>query len=189
MTFSGTWEVLGQTGTVGTPLQPPTDSVSHRDRAHDTDLSPEAYPREPLRLDPPPSTSVLPRPSRRRTSKPRSQPRVRRSRKASASAATALYRYYDADDVLLYVGITGDLAERELDHICDSTWMDFAARSTIERFPTRDEAEDAERDAIRDDAPLFNIAHNDTPGMTRRLVEYLVKQNRLDLLMPAVSRG
>lgn len=176
------------TGTVGTPLQPPADSVSHRD-PEGIDSPPELHSCEPLSLEPLPNTSLSPRPTRRRTSKPRSQPRNRRTGRAKAATSTALYRYYDAADVLLYVGMTGDLAERELEHIRDSTWMDFAARSTIERFPTRSEAEDAERDAIRDEAPLFNIAHNDTPGMTLRLVEYLVKQNRLDLLTPVVSRG
>lgn len=145
----------------------------------------------PLSVDPDPHPNALPGtlPSRRRSSKPRSPSRTRRTGKAAKATSTALYRYYDAADTLLYVGMTGDLAEREVEHIRDSTWMDFAARSTIERFPTRAEAEDAERDAIRDEAPLFNIAHNDTPGMTRRLVDYLIEQDRRDLLLPAVSRG
>lgn len=102
---------------------------------------------------------------------------------------TALYRYFDADDQLLYIGITGDLAVREVSHIRDSSWMEFAARSTIERYPTRRDALDAERDAIETERPLFNVTHNEGPDTMRRLVEYLVGQGRTDLLAPAVSRG
>lgn len=102
---------------------------------------------------------------------------------------TALYRYFDVEGHLLYVGITGDLAVREVSHIRDSSWMDFAARATIERYPTRRAALDAERDAIEAEKPLFNVTHNEWPGAARRLVEYLVEQGRTDLLSPAVSRG
>lgn len=102
---------------------------------------------------------------------------------------TALYRYFDAEDQLLYIGITGDLAVREVTHIRDSSWMDFAARATIERHPTRRAALDAEREAIQAESPLFNVTHNDSPDAVRRLVEYLVQHGRTDLLAPAVSRG
>ena len=177
------------TGDVGTPLHPPPDHAVERDHPEDLTNGPDV--RMILHTSPNPDprfASPLPSP-RRRSSKPRSPSRSRRTGKAVKATSTALYRYYDADDELLYVGMTGDLAEREVEHIRDSTWMDFAARSTIERFPTRDEAEEAERDAIRSEVPLFNIAHNDTPGATLRLVEYLIKQNRPDLLMPNISRG
>lgn len=175
------------TGTVGTPLPPSDASPMAVPTDFDVD-TPTDYPRSHLSLDSDPGLA-RPLPTRRGASKPRSPRRTRRTGRAKTAASTALYRYYDAEDVLLYVGITGDLVEREVEHIRDSTWMDFAARSTIERFPTRAETEDAERDAIRDEAPLFNIAHNNTPGLTRRLVDYLVEHDRRDLLMPAVSRG
>jgi hypothetical protein len=42
----------------------------------------------------------------------------------------ALYRYFDADDRLLYVGMSGDLAARDSSHIAKSRWMELAARST-----------------------------------------------------------
>jgi hypothetical protein len=109
--------------------------------------------------------------------------------RAEPAAFTALYSYYDADDLPLYIGITGDLNGRERNHIKKSTWMEFVARSTVARYPTREEAEAAERAAIKAAAPLFNSKHNDTPEARRRLVDYLVKHNRTDLLAPAVSRG
>jgi predicted GIY-YIG superfamily endonuclease len=102
---------------------------------------------------------------------------------------TALYRWYDGDDVLLYVGITGDVATRQSSHAKKSSWAEFAARCAVERFPDRASAEDSERAAIENERPLFNHVHNDSPDARRRLVEYLVAQGRTDLLAPAVSRG
>lgn len=102
---------------------------------------------------------------------------------------TALYRYYDHRDRLLYVGITDKLSARTTSHIESSSWMDFAVRSTIERYPTRREAEKAEQEAIKTERPLFNSQHNDTPEARVRLVEYLIEQGRTDLLVASVSRG
>jgi hypothetical protein len=105
------------------------------------------------------------------------------------SGPTALYRYFDADDLLLYIGVSDRLRIRTGDHIAGSSWMDFAVRSTIERHPTRAVALETEESAIKAEHPLFNHQHNDTPEARRRLVEYLVSHDRLDLLVPAVSRG
>lgn len=102
---------------------------------------------------------------------------------------TALYRYFDEADLLLYVGISDRLRSRTGSHIAGSSWMDFAVRSTIERHPTRAIALEAEEAAIHAEHPLFNHQHNDTPEARRALVEYLIKHDRLDLLAPAVSRG
>lgn len=102
---------------------------------------------------------------------------------------TALYRYFDIADLLLYAGISDRLRMRTGDHVKGSSWMDFAVRSTIERFPSREIALEAEEQAIKAEHPLFNHQHNNTPEARRRLVEYLVSQDRLDLLAPAVSRG
>lgn len=108
---------------------------------------------------------------------------------SSPTAETALYIYYDSNDVLLYVGITDNLPGREYVHVRRSSWMEFAARSTIERFSTREAAEVEERKRIKTLKPLFNSAHNADPDALRKLVEYLVKHGRSDLLAPAVSRG
>lgn len=102
---------------------------------------------------------------------------------------TALYRYWDADDRLIYVGITGDLHYRENSHICGSSWMVFVARSAVERFSTRHAALDAERVAITSERPLFNSKHNEGAEAVQRVVEYLIERGRADLLAPAVSRG
>lgn len=106
-----------------------------------------------------------------------------------APVPTALYRYYDAEDLPLYIGISGRLRERERSHIKSSSWMDFVARSTVERFPSREEADLAERAAIKEELPLFNTTYNESRAAINRLVEYLIKHGRTDLLSPAVSRG
>jgi hypothetical protein len=105
------------------------------------------------------------------------------------SRVTALYRWYDEADVLLYIGISDGLSGRMSDHVAGSSWMDFAARSTITRYADRSQAAKAEIKAIETEHPLFNQAHNNTPEARLRLVEYLIERDRLDLLAPAVSRG
>lgn len=107
----------------------------------------------------------------------------------SPPSPTLLYRYFDADGRLVYVGITGDLASRERSHFQKATWPQFAVRCTTVRYPSWGEAEAAEYEAIKAEHPLFNIAHNDSPDAVRRLVEYLVGHGRTDLLAPAVSHG
>ena len=102
---------------------------------------------------------------------------------------TALYFWFDADGVLLYIGITGDLATRQSSHAKRSSWAEFADHSQIHRFPSRPEAEAAEKAAIEAERPLFNHVHNDTAEARQRLVAYLIEHGRMDLLAPAVSRG
>jgi hypothetical protein len=67
--------------------------------------------------------------------------------------------------------------------------MEFVARSSVERHPSRSAALAAETAAIKAEHPLFNFQHNNTPEARQRLIEYLIKHERLDLLAPAVSRG
>jgi len=102
---------------------------------------------------------------------------------------TALYRWYDEADLLLYAGISDHLHSRTGSHIKGSSWMEFAVRSTIARHATRPEAKEAETTAIKTEHPIFNKQYNDTPEARRRAVEYLIQHDRLDLLAPAVSRG
>lgn len=109
--------------------------------------------------------------------------------KVEPCTETALYRFYDEKDRLLYVGITDTLLGRVGAHILGSSWMDYAARSTIKRYPDRKEASEAETAAIKTERPLFNDIHNRTPEARARLVEFLIEHGRADLLAPSVSRG
>ena len=105
------------------------------------------------------------------------------------SVPTILYWHYDADGVLLYIGITGDFAGRGKAHARGSSWVQFARTSKSVWYPSRAEAEAAEVEAIEAERPLFNHVHNDSPEARERLVRYLIDRGRADLLAPAVSRG
>jgi transcriptional regulator with XRE-family HTH domain len=72
---------------------------------------------------------------------------------------TTLYRHFDAAGRLLYVGVALGPVARLQQHASQSSWVRDIARMTIERFPTRTAAEQAERDAIRVEQPVHNVAH------------------------------
>lgn len=76
---------------------------------------------------------------------------------------TALYRHYDADGTLLYVGIAISPIARLCEHRVASAWYDEIATVKIRRYPTRDLALAAELEAIRGEKPLHNIAGALTP--------------------------
>lgn len=71
---------------------------------------------------------------------------------------TALYRHFDADHSLLYVGISLNAISRLEQHKAAS-WSGDIASVEIEYFQTRQEAADAERQAIKAERPRWNIIH------------------------------
>ncbi len=71
-----------------------------------------------------------------------------------------VYRCYDADNVLLYVGCTRDLDYRM--SLQPLILIRRLALVTTEDFPNRVEARAAERAAITAEAPLLNKQHNPT---------------------------
>jgi predicted GIY-YIG superfamily endonuclease len=78
---------------------------------------------------------------------------------------TALYRLYDAQDTLLYVGISGNPPERWNTHRADHGWWPSVARKTVEWFDTRRDAARAEAIAVRAEAPIHNKALPDEDGL------------------------
>lgn len=80
---------------------------------------------------------------------------------------TELYRYFDADDVLLYVGISLTSVRRMSEHRSKSYWYSKAVKITIERFETRIAAFDAEATAILREKPLHNKAGKYTKSTFR----------------------
>lgn len=69
---------------------------------------------------------------------------------------TVLYRAYDADSRLLYIGISGDPVSRWHQHSRKALWWPQASWIDYCGYPTEYDALDAERHAIRDEQPLFN---------------------------------
>jgi predicted GIY-YIG superfamily endonuclease len=76
------------------------------------------------------------------------------------SDCTDLYRFFDKDDRLLYVGISLHAATRASSHKKDKPWWDDVDRMTVVHLATREAAEQAERTAIRTEKPLHNVIHN-----------------------------
>jgi excinuclease UvrABC nuclease subunit len=72
---------------------------------------------------------------------------------------TALYRHFDQAGRLLYVGISFHSIQRTMQHKHGALWFEQIRKITFEWFPTREEAESAERQAIRQESPKHNIAH------------------------------
>ena len=73
-----------------------------------------------------------------------------------------LYRFFDTEGVLLYVGITYDLSMRFSQHSVERWWWGQWAYSTVVRYHSRAALEAAERLAIKSEKPLHNEVHNKT---------------------------
>lgn len=71
---------------------------------------------------------------------------------------TTLYRYFDSEGRLLYVGITGDNTKRQSQHRRNSFWFGEISHASFEHFDNRDQAEAAETKAILREKPMYNIA-------------------------------
>lgn len=67
-----------------------------------------------------------------------------------------VYRHFDADDRLLYIGTTTRRDQRAEEHQKRSPWWDLVARVEYIDYPTATDARVAERLAIQDERPLHN---------------------------------
>lgn len=74
-----------------------------------------------------------------------------------------MYRFFDLDDDLLYIGIAGN------DHAKEKAWWPQVTRSTMEHFPSREAALAAERAAITEERPhgLIRLADARAPRTVR----------------------
>ena len=71
-----------------------------------------------------------------------------------------LYRCFDDHGKLLYIGITGNFAQRTFNHEQNSKWFRKARNLTLHHFQSREATLDAEREAIKNERPIYNIMHN-----------------------------
>ncbi len=71
---------------------------------------------------------------------------------------TTLYRVYDTNKDLLYVGISGNPARRLEEHQAHKTWWHDATIVLLCHYPTRVAAAEAEQAAIRSENPVYNVA-------------------------------
>jgi predicted GIY-YIG superfamily endonuclease len=98
---------------------------------------------------------------------------------------TYLYRHFDAEGKLLYVGISLSAIGRLAQHKTASAWFDDIRNVTIEKFATRSEALDAETKAIKEEKPLHNISQVDM--WQRRLQASKIEASEDELLQKVVA--
>ena len=71
-----------------------------------------------------------------------------------------LYRMYNADDQLLYVGITQQQVVRFHQHAREKLWWPEVTQIWVEHYPDRPSVIEAERLAIQTERPRYNIVGN-----------------------------
>lgn len=74
-----------------------------------------------------------------------------------------VYRAFDAEGSLLYVGCTSSLTKRSDQHARGSAWWPYMARIEHRAYATYAQARFAETLAIRTESPLFNLRGRDVP--------------------------
>lgn len=77
---------------------------------------------------------------------------------------TIVYRHYDKDGNLMYVGQSMKVLYRQMQHASSSHWYDDVTKITLERFPDVSLAKIAERNAIRNEKPLHNRIYKAGPS-------------------------
>ena len=68
-----------------------------------------------------------------------------------------VYKFYDADDRLLYIGISASLTARLNQHADDRSWFREVASARVEHVQGRQAALDRELELIRAEKPLYNV--------------------------------
>jgi prophage antirepressor-like protein len=69
-----------------------------------------------------------------------------------------VYRFFDEDGRLLYVGISASARQRMTAHRATQPWWDDAAQVTFTRYPNYESARAAELEAIATEDPVYNRA-------------------------------
>lgn len=106
---------------------------------------------------------------------------------------TALYRLYDAEGRLMYIGISANPGERLKAHrynLGRQEWARLVARQAIEWHPSRSAALEAEEVAIRRERPPHNGTHNYplAPFSADRWPSIKERRHRLDAITDLMRR-
>jgi hypothetical protein len=74
-----------------------------------------------------------------------------------------LYRIFDSEGALLYVGATTNPGQRYSTHSKMQPWWDEATTITLQHLPSFDELAVAEVQAIKAEKPKYNVSNADVP--------------------------
>ena len=91
------------------------------------------------------------------------------------AGAQALYRFFDMEGELLYIGITMDPGSRWRGHRGDKPWWTEVRNITVEPQPDRATALEVECAAIKRERPRYNRVHAHTPQSGRRAAQMLAR--------------
>lgn len=87
-----------------------------------------------------------------------------------------LYRFYDADGRLLYVGITDLPGRRFKEHSAAKDWWPLVVEIKIEHLSSRPELEASEAAAIKAERPLYNVEHTERKAFNGQVVTQAAQQ-------------
>lgn len=101
-----------------------------------------------------------------------------------------LYRHFDKEGTLLYVGVSLRALNRLSQHRDHSAWFSSIVRVEMEHYPSREEACEAERIAIADENPKHNIIRA-TPKSRKKSVHVQNEEDYNDRVasLPELSRA
>ena len=92
---------------------------------------------------------------------------------------TNFYRHFDADEQLLYIGVSLSGIKRLSEHSQNAHWFNSITDVTIESFTSRNEALSAEKKAIKIEKPLHNVVGN-TISRKNNEKQFLVRMDDQD---------
>lgn len=74
-----------------------------------------------------------------------------------------VYRHFNCEGDLLYVGMTSNIGARNLQHKNRSHWFSQVSMITLDWFADKQEAKDTEASAICSESPIYNknLKHGD----------------------------
>lgn len=79
-----------------------------------------------------------------------------------SSERTAVYRFFNGDGTLIYVGVTNDIPTRWRHHAKNKPWWPEVVEQRATWYPTREAALAVEDQVIVAESPTYNI--NSSPG-------------------------
>lgn len=91
-------------------------------------------------------------------SKPSREAKAARKEKLLEPSNQTLYRFFNSNHELLYVGITNNPFSRFSGHSKDKSWFHELAYATFTHYPNRHAVDSAETRAIRAEKPKYNKA-------------------------------
>lgn len=78
-----------------------------------------------------------------------------------------LYRFYDDEERLLYIGVTADPGRRMSAHSRGKPWWQSVRNITMQNFSTSADLMRAERQAIKTEDPIYNVVHSSRKRIRR----------------------